>query len=149
LLGACAAPIPEKQSEGPGKTICDSYIVMDMCVRDLVGDAVVDIVYFSDTREIFMYRAGWKDTVGKVMPFHQCAVALSPQMQKTTNRILLRENMSLGEELAITRDLISNYMEAKPQIDACNASFDAKKGQGSHSGDDFFIEEEAWEDLDG
>lgn len=116
-----------------------------MCVRDIADDDVVDMVYFSDTGEIFMYRAGWKDTVGKVMPFHQCAVALSPQMQETTNRILLRKNLSLGEELAITRDLIANYMAAKPQIDACNASFEDRVEENRDSQDEFFIEEDAWE----
>lgn len=127
-----------------GNEVCDTYIVLDMCVRDLVGDGTVDMIYFTDTREIFMYREGMKETVGAVMPFHQCAVALSTGMQATTNRILNRENLTLTEELGITKDLISNYFAAKSEIDACNTRFDREKGLVSEPEEDFYIEE--WED---
>ena len=127
-----------------GKIVCDSYIVLDMCVRDLVGDGAVDLIYFTDTREIFMYRKGMKETVGAVMPFHQCAVVLSPGMQATTDRILNRDNLTLSQELGITKDLISNYFTAKSEIDACNTRFDKEKGLVSEPEEDFYIEE--WED---
>jgi hypothetical protein len=129
-----------------GKIVCDSYIILTMCVRDLEGDGVVDMIYFTDTREIFMYRDGMKDTVGEVMPFHQCAVTLSPEMQITTNRLLDRENLSLSQELAVTRALIGNYMDAKPEIDACNAGFAGEDEAGPEIEDEFFVEEAEWED---
>ncbi len=131
------------KNEAPSKAsiVCDTYIFLSMCVRDLIGDGEVDIVYFTDTREIFMYREGMREEVGHVMPFHQCAVTLSEDMQATTNRILGRSDMSLNEELSITRALIANYMAAKPSIDACNASFEDEKS-GGHEEDGFFIEED-------
>jgi hypothetical protein len=117
-----------------------------MCVRDQTGDGTVDLIYFTDTKEIFMYQAGRKDLVSGEMPFHQCAVPLSEGMQDTTNRILLRDQLSLTEELAITKDLISNYMAAKPSIDACNESFARKKGEPSTDEDDFYMGDSDWDE---
>ena len=78
-----------------------------------------------------MYQDGKQDSVAEVMPFHRCAVPLDEGMQATTNRILNRSDLSLGEEMSITRELISNYVAAKPTIDACNAQFeDATVGTG-------------------
>lgn len=144
LLGSCSSSPNLEPVADKGKIVCDSYIVLDMCVRDLIGDGTVDMIYFTDTREIFMYREGMKETVAKVMSFHQCAVVLSAGMQATTDSILNRENLTLTQELSITKDLISNYFAAKSEIDACNATFDAEKGLVSEPAEDFYIEE--WED---
>ena len=143
-LASCSSNPTMEPAAEKGSIVCDTYIVLDMCVRDLVGDGTVDMIYFTDTREIFMYREGMKETVGKVMPFHQCAVVLSPGMQATTNRILNRTNLTFSEELGITKDLIGNYFAAKSDIDACNARFDKEQGLVSEPEEDFYIEE--WED---
>jgi hypothetical protein len=123
LLGCASTPAP-KTAQVQGKLVCDSYLVLDMCVRDLVGDGTVDMIYFSDSNEIFMYQQGRQNIVAEVMPFHRCAVPLNAGMQATTNRILRRTNMSLTEEIDVARALIASYVAAKPSIDACNATFD-------------------------
>lgn len=144
LLTACSSTGPIQVGEG--KVVCDSYLILDMCVRDVVGDGTVDMVYFTDTEEIFMYQAGRKELVAREMPFHQCAVPLNEGMQATTNRILERENLSLTQELAIAKDLISNYMAAKPTIDACNASFEKQNSVAGPAEDDFFMDEAEWDE---
>jgi hypothetical protein len=143
-LSSCASSPTVEPLVEEGGIVCDSYIVLDMCVRDLIGDGTVDMIYFTDTREIFMYREGMKDRVGAVMSFHQCAVVLSPGMQATTDRILNRDNLTFTQEMSITKDLISNYFTAKLEIDACNAGFDKENGLVSEPEEDFYIEE--WED---
>jgi hypothetical protein len=144
-LGCSSTPaISTAQTEG--KIVCDSYIVLDMCVRDLVGDGTVDMVYFSDSREIFMYQQGRQDVVNQVMPLHRCAVPLNMGMQATTNRILERENLSLTEELDITRKLIANYAAARPEINACNARFEDQQAGGMAQEDEFFVEDSGWDD---
>lgn len=145
LAGCTAGPLVKKEGT-KGKTVCDSYIVLHMCVQDYVGDGIVDMIYFSDTYEIFMYREGMKDIVAPAMPFHQCVVSLSPEMQEISNRILFREHLSLGEELAIKKDLLFAYLAAKPGIDACNASFEEKSPCGEQQADEFFIDESEWGD---
>ena len=150
LLTACSIDPVVEQSPRKGKTVCDSYIVLDMCVQDVVGDNKVDMVYFTDTREIFMYRVGMKDLVGELMSFHRCAVPLSDEMQTTTNRILDRENLSLTQELGITKDLLANYLAARPSIEACEAEIRAREGTveppSQTTEDNFYMEEQDWED---
>lgn len=147
LLAACSStpintPASEPQAErGDSRIICDSYIVLDMCVRDLLGDGSVDMVYFSDSKEIFMYQHGRREAVAQVMPLHRCAVPLDPAMQATTNRILQRLDLSISEELGIAKELIANYMAAKPTIDACNRRFD---GDSKLAQDDFNSDDEDW-----
>lgn len=124
-LAGCASNAPIINAEHVGaRTVCDSYIILSMCVEDVTGDNTVDIVYFTDTNEVFMYQEGRRDVVPEHMAFHRCAVALDEGMQATTNRILQRDNLSFTEELDITRLLIANYAAAKPTIDACNAKFE-------------------------
>jgi len=145
-LAACSMGPLVKQEGTKGKTVCDSYIILHMCVQDYVGDGIVDLIYFSDTNEIFMYREGMKDIVAPAMPFHQCVVPLGEQMQEISNRILFREDLSFGEELAIKKDLLFAYLDAKPGIDACNRSFADEDISDDHPADVFFIEESEWED---
>ena len=92
-----------------------------------------------------MYQQGMHDAVAQVMPLHRCAVPLNPGMQSTTNRILGRENLSLSEELDITRQLITNYIAAKPTIDACNARFEKNNPGTIAQEDEFFIDESDWD----
>lgn len=147
LAGCATGPVIEPEST-KGKTVCDSYIILHMCVQDVVGDGIVDLIYFSDTIEIFMYREGEKDIVAQIMPFHQCAVPLPDSMQKIANRILFRESLSFSDELSIKKDLLFAYLEAKPGIDACNKSFEDKKGNPDEPEEEFFIEEDEWEHFE-
>ena len=144
LLAGCASdPVVEQEPE-VGKIVCDSYIILDMCVRDLTGDGQVDMIYFTDTNEIFMYREGMMDVVGQVMSFHQCAVPLSEGMQDTTNRIII-DGQTFTARLGIKRELLANYMRSKSEIDACNASFAMERGETQEPEEEFYIEEDVWE----
>jgi hypothetical protein len=151
-LAGCASNAPTKKPDQAGaRAVCDSYIVLSMCVEDVTGDNTADIVYFTDTNEVFMYQEGRLDLVPESMAFHRCAVPLDEGMQATTNRILQRDNLSFTEQLDITRLLIANYTAAKPTIDACNAKFEE-----SAAGDDapesapetdFSDFEQEWDDM--
>jgi hypothetical protein len=145
VLAACAQTPSIAPQQVAGKTVCDTYLIQSMCVQDLQGDGVVDLIYFTDTEEIFMYRSGKRDSVAEVMPFHRCAVPLNAGMQATTNRILNREDLSLTEELSITMELITNYLAAKPSIDACNARFEDKSDKADVPPEGFSQFEEDWD----
>lgn len=92
-----------------------------------------------------MYQDGKRDSVAEVMPFHRCAVPLNEGMQATTNRILNRSDLSLSEEMSIARALISNYVAAKPSIDACNAQFEDTAAGDMQQDDEFSLYEADWE----
>jgi hypothetical protein len=146
-LTGCASNAPTMEAEHAGaRTVCDSYIILSMCVEDVTGDNTVDIVYFTDTSEVFMYQEGRRDVVPEQMAFHRCAVPLDEGMQTTTNRILQRDNLSFTEELDITRLLISNYTAAKPTIDACNAKFEDGVAGDTAAESEFSDFEQEWDD---
>lgn len=145
FVAGCASTPETAPGQANGTTICDSYLILSMCVRDLQGDGTVDMVYFTDTNEAFMYQEGSEDAVATVMPFHRCAVPLDDGMQATTNRILNRSELSLGEELDITRELISNYVAAKPTIDACNARYEDATAGNMQQDEEFSAFEADWE----
>ncbi|MEH6609183.1 MAG: hypothetical protein V7696_07410 [Halioglobus sp.] len=145
LLVGCASSIPPRTEHAGGKTVCDTYLILSMCVQDVSGDDTVDMIYFTDTNEIFMYQEGRRSAVAKFMPFHRCAVPLNEGMQATTNRILNRSDLSLGEEIEITRLLISNYIAARPAIDACNEKFEEEGDEGAAESE-FSEFESEWDD---
>ena len=145
ILAACASVPIDVSKQAKGKTVCDSYFILSMCVQDLHGDGTVDLVYFTDTTEVFMYQDGKRDSVAEVMPFHRCAVPLDAGMQATTNRILNRSDLSLAEEMSITRELISNYVAAKPAINACNAKFEDDTIDNMQQDDEFSQYEDDWD----
>ena len=145
MLAGCVQTPSIMPQQAVGKTVCDTYLIQSMCVQDLQGDGVVDLIYFTDTKEIFMYQNGKRDSVAEVMPFHRCAVPLDAGMQATTNRILNRENLSLTEELSITVELITNYLAAKPSIDACNVRFEGNSDEAALPPEGFSQFEEDWD----
>lgn len=144
-LAGCASTPDVSHQQAEGNTVCDTYLILSMCVRDLHGDGTVDMIYFTDTNEIFMYQDGTQESVAEVMPFHRCAVPLDAGMQATTNRILNRGDLTLTEEMSITKELIANYIAAKPSIDACNASFDDATGENMQQHDEFSRYEDDWD----
>ena len=91
-------------------------------------------------------REGMQEEVARVMNLHRCAVVLNPRMQAVTDRILNRSNLSLSEELKITRELIGGYMAAKPEVDACNERFEAAESGGDAGDDDFSSFETDWDE---
>jgi hypothetical protein len=145
FLVGCASTPDHVPLQARGKTVCDSYFFLSMCVQDLHGDGTVDLIYFTDTQEVFMYQDGTQDSVVQVMPFHRCAVPLGVDMQSTANRILNRSDLSLTEELSITRDLISSYVAAKPTIDACNDQFEDATADNQQQNGEFSLFEDDWD----
>lgn len=145
VLAGCAQTPSVVPQQAAGKTVCDTYLIQSMCVQDLQGDGVVDLIYFTDTKEIFMYQNGKRNLVAEVMPFHRCAVTLDAGMQATTNRILNREDLSLTEELSITMELITNYLAAKPSIDARNAQVEDNSDKADVPPEGFSQFEEDWD----
>ena len=145
LLNGCAITPDKSIQQAKGVTVCDSYLVLSMCLQDFDGDETVDLIFFTDTKEVFMYQEGKRALAGEVMPLHRCAVPLNAGMQATTNRILKREELSFAEEMSITKSLVASYVSAKPTIDACNAQFEDNASNNKQPEADFSQFEEDWE----
>ena len=124
LLVGCAGQRTIETEVG-GRLVCDTMFLYEMCAQDLTGNGQVDLLYFSDTNEIFMYRAGTEDIVTQVLPLHRCAVAMPPDTLDYSTRLMYAtEDMGTMERLDLKRRLIRNYLNERPVIDACLESHD-------------------------
>lgn len=146
LASACSTLPAGRPGQASAEPICDSYVIFDMCVRDLVGDGVVDMIYFADSELVFMYRRGMKDRVNSFMPLHRCAVSLDEEMQTATNRILSRETLTFSEEMGIKRLLLVRYLAAKPEINACKARHNQDTAGNQTREEEFYMGESGWEE---
>ena len=145
LASACStSPVGRPQQVSTG-AICDSYLIFDMCVRDLMGDGAVDMIYFANSERVFMYRRGMKDRVERFMPLHHCAVSLDEEMQTATNRLLHHDSLGMGEKLGIKRLLLVKYLAVKPEIDACNARRRQGDAEKYAREKEFYMGESDWE----
>ena len=138
LLAGCAGP-RILQSEFGGRLVCDTMFLYEMCAQDLTANGQVDLLYFSDTNEIFMYREGTAELVTQVLPLHRCAVAMPDDTLDYSSRLMYAtEDMGTMERLELKRRLISNYMSARPTIDECLESHGdaAQSARDDDFGDD-------------
>ena len=141
LLVGCAGQRTEETEFG-GRLVCDTMFLYEMCAHDMTGSGEVDLLYFSDSSEVFMYREGMSELVTQVMPLHPCAVAMPPEIVDVSSRLMYAtEDMGTMERLDLKRRLISNYMGARPTIDACMEQAGGAPSQGAED-DDFGDDDE-------
>jgi len=138
LAGCASAPV----KEDVGKLTCESFLIYDLCIRDLTGDGLVDYMYFDDTKEIFLYREGNKMQVAKEMALHRCAMPMTESTLRQSTKLLYEENLSLMSEMVLKGKLVGNYLQAKAKIDDCYADDTASPEPGE--ADDFFVGEPDW-----
>ena len=63
------------------------------------------------------------------LPLHPCAIPLKEHVQAGVNRMLIREQLSMGEEMAVRRGLVRAFLDAKPCVDECMAKYKAEQGE--------------------
>lgn len=119
LLAACGS-----LSEGArpvSSNYCDSFLVYDMCARDLSGNGIVDLVYFTDTLEVFMYSPGAEDDMPSELGVHRCVRPMDEELVATTSRLFyIDEETTLLEKQDIRGAMLLKYMAYMPEITACN-----------------------------
>ncbi len=100
---------------------CDNFLVYDMCARDTNRDGVVDVVYFTDTDEVFMYREGMQGRFPRNLEVHQCAQQMDDDLVATTSRLFfIDEETSFLEKQDIRGAMMIKYIAYMPRVSACN-----------------------------
>jgi len=100
---------------------CDNFLVYDMCARDTNRDGVVDVVYFTDTDEVFMYREGMEGRFPRNLEVHQCAQAMDEDLVATTSRLFfIDEETSFLEKQDIRGSMMIKYIAYMPRVSSCN-----------------------------
>ncbi len=119
LLASCGS-LPEG-ARPVSSNYCDSFLIYDMCARDLSGNGVVDLVYFTDTMEVFMYRPGAENNVPGELGVHRCVLAMDEELVATTSRLFyIDDQTSLLEKQDIRGAMLLKYMAYMPEVTACN-----------------------------
>ena len=148
LVSGCAS-FESNQTLGAaedGKTKCGSFFVYDMCLTDSKGDRRVDYMYFSDTREVFMYTPDAR--LPEELALHRCAMEMQEDVVTHSSSLLYGENLGLLEEMDVKRKLLVSYMAAKNDVDGCYGG-DSRLGEADTSqAADFVSDDFDWgEDL--
>ena len=78
LLAACGSLV---SSVRPLNTeYCDTFLIYDMCARDTNRDGIVEVVYFTDTREVFMYHPESEGKYPSDLGLHRCAMPMDEEV---------------------------------------------------------------------
>lgn len=100
---------------------CDNFLVYDMCARDTNRDGVVDVVYFTDTEEVFMYREGMQERFPRSLNVHRCAQMMDEDLVVTTSRLFyIDDETSYLEKQDIRGSMMIKYIAYMPRVTSCN-----------------------------
>ncbi|MEQ8312670.1 MAG: hypothetical protein RL839_16720 [Gammaproteobacteria bacterium] len=123
LLIACSS-IPEG-ARPVSAEYCDNFLIYDMCARDLSRNGVVDLVYFTDTLEVFMFRPGAEENIPDDLGVHRCVRPMDDELVATTSRLFyIDEETTYLERQDIRGAMLLKYMAYMPEVTACNLRHD-------------------------
>lgn len=130
LLGGCAsAPLDLTQAPATSR-YCDRYFIYRMCVQDIGGDGEVDLMYFEDTMEVFMYRPESTDGVKARLVMHPCAQIMDQGLGDVSTQLLyITDDTGFFQKAELKSELISHYMRYSSKINACNEQDDNNVAQ--------------------
>lgn len=100
---------------------CDNFLIYDMCARDVNRDGVVDVVYFTDTKEVFMYHPDREGDLPNDLGVHRCVMPMDEDIVATTNRVFyVDESTPFLEKQDIKGAMMVKYVANLPEVTACN-----------------------------
>ena len=100
---------------------CDNFLIYDMCARDTNRDGVVEVVYFTDTREVFMYNPESEGNYPSDLGLHRCAMPMDEEVVATTNRVFyVDDSTTFLEKQDIKGAMMLKYVAFMPEVTACN-----------------------------
>ena len=119
LLAACSSSL---DMDSPVVDLyCDNFLIYDMCAQDLNRDGEVELVYFTDTREVFLYRDGALPRIPDELSMHRCAQMMDNAIITNTSRLFyISEETSYLERTNIRSDMMFSYISYIPRVAGCN-----------------------------
>lgn len=128
LLAACAGTTPPAvvtQGPIPVSTLyCDSFLIYDMCAQDLDQDGVVELVYFADTSEVFLWRGDSHEHLPDNLAMHRCAQQMDDDVVNTTSLLFyIDDETDYLERVDIKSSLMFSYVNYMPRVMRCNAQY--------------------------
>lgn len=145
LSGCSSAPQQtQRASSALRDTYCDSYLVYDMCVRDIDADGKADLMYFEDTEEVFMVTNELMHANTKNLNLHRCVQTMDSATREASTRLLdINEHTGLMKKTQLKSKLMLVYMHYYNDIQSCmNGHTVADRSDTS----DTFGDDEQWSD---
>jgi hypothetical protein len=100
---------------------CDNFLMYEMCAQDLDRDGRVELVYFTDTNEVFLYRDGSKSTLPGSLSMHRCAQPMNEDIVRDTSRLFyISDETSYLERSDIRGSLMMSYVGFLPKVAVCS-----------------------------
>jgi hypothetical protein len=122
---------------------CDLFLIYDMCAVDVDIDGDTDVLYFGDTKEVFMYDASVSQNYYQNYPIHACAQEMDENMKAASNSLLrVNDDMSFGERFSIKKNLMMSYARYFKQVRECREALAENTLEedsfGSQDDDEFY-----------
>lgn len=119
LLAGCVSSLD--MTRPVSDNYCDNFLVYEMCAQDLDKDGEVELVYFSDTSEVFLYRDGSETSLPGSLSMHRCAQPMNEEIVRNTSRLFyISEDTSYLERSDIRGSLMLSYVSYLPRVAGCS-----------------------------
>lgn len=122
-LSGCTSTPPQSQAEditSLRETYCDSYLVYDMCVRDVNADGIADLMYFEDTGEVFMLTSEMLRSPSHDFSLHRCVQTMDDATQAASTDLLeINEHTGVMKKTQLKSKLMLAYMHYYNDIQSC------------------------------
>ena len=116
---------------------CDNFLIYDMCARDVNRDGVVDVVYFTDTKEVFMYHPDREGNLPNDLGVHRCVMPMDEDIVATTNRVFyVDESTPFLEKQDIKGAMMVKYVANLPEVTACNLRAEQAEAEAEAAAED-------------
>ncbi len=131
LIGCSSAKQQEIMPENtPVSEYCGRYFFYQVCARDLNDDAIVDVSFFPEGRQVMLYspEITTDELTQAELTFHPCAQVMdAPLIEASSQLLWASDNPKLLKKAK--NDLLSHYLRYLPDVTACNARLAVGGGQ--------------------
>ena len=141
-ISGCSSLSSTKQAEttsSPFNTkYCDSYFIYDMCAEDMDSDGVTDVIYFSDSREVFLLNPELSKEKANEFDEHKCIQLMDNEMISASSELhRVNDQTGMMKRNSIKARLMLNYTRFMPFVNRCMGNEYAMP-EGDDFGDEDF-----------
>lgn len=100
---------------------CDNFLIYDMCAQDLDQDGKVELVFFTDTQEVFLYRDVTDAELPATLSMHRCAQPMNEDIVRNASRLFyISDQTGYLERNDIKSSLMLSYVSYLPRVAGCD-----------------------------
>ncbi|MFM1895311.1 MAG: hypothetical protein RLZZ385_385 [Pseudomonadota bacterium] len=119
---------------------CDNFLVYDMCAQDTDRDGTVELIYFSDTHDVFLYREGTQHQLPDGLAMHRCALPMDDDIVRNASQLFhIDDRTPYIQRVDIKSALMFSYVGYMPRVSKCNAQYESSQPK-QPVGDEFDFE---------